>query len=356
MTTPAFQRVSDTIVSWGSAVFRIDNMPISGVISADYEHKRTRKIVRSGVPGAAPLGRPTGLYSVPTFTVRMLKEDAAAFDTYLADQIAYEGFGSIADTPFTFTAQCVENDSHQVLTAIGEKCLVDGKKSVYDEGVDALVDEYTFSCLQISESDAQGKRFLYSTAPNAWDKLAQDYVTIGGQKSPGRASILDMKRKIGWDVRKAYGLDKATLVPVGNDPATFSVRFDFWDPAEKVTWDAFAKTYLKWALVRVPGGATKALKVLHPILQAQPFAVQDCVVSEIHGLNKDEEGLWGCTIDFMEYGAPVIALQKARGTIDGKAVQKPVAQTAQQQYLQKIAAQDAADSAAYAAAIANGAR
>lgn len=362
--TPTLIRISERIVSWNSASFKVGTYPIGGVVACNYEHRRSRKMVRSNVPGARPLGRPTGLYSVPTFVLRILKEDAYAFDAYLASTVELGiagdlsslGNGSIADTVFDFSVQCVEEDLEAgfgdvTLSAVGTNCVIESKHSTYDEGIDALVEEYHFSCLQLTEKDANGVRYLYSTAHNALDSLAQDYVTIGGDRSPGKASIIDLKRTIGWDVRQAYGLDRATLVPKGNPPATFSIRFDLWDPGDLNAWDTFSKTYLKWALFRAPGAITKALTIVHPTLQAQPIALKECVVSQIHGLNKDEEGLWSCTVDFMEYGPPAIALQKAPSAIAGKSVDKPVATTAAEQKIQSLQAADEAAMKKHALAI-----
>lgn len=359
--TPTLVRISDHVVSWGSASFKIGTFPIGGVVACSYEHRRSRKMVRSNIPGAPPLGRPTGLYSIPTFMLRILKEDSYAFDAYLSslgvpnDSSSFDR-GQIADTPFDFNVQCVEEDltagyGKISLSAVGSGCLIESKRSAYDEGIDALIEEYHFSCLQIEEKDDNGVRYLYSTSPNALDALAQDYVTIASNRSPGKASIIDLKRSIGWDVRQAYGLDRATLVPKGNPPATFSIRFDLWDPGDLDAWDIFAKTYLKWALFRAPGSITKALTIVHPILQAQPIALKECVVSQIHGLNKDEEGLWSCTVDFMEYGPPAIALQKAAGAVPGKPTDKPVATTEAERKLQATQAADEAAAKKHALAI-----
>ncbi len=320
--TPKFVRVSKTVWSIRSTRFQANGSPMTGILSVDYEQRRTRKIIASRIAGAPPLGRTTGLYSVPTMIVRMLKEDSGQFTAWLtttavnspanAGSLAfYKTNPSYADPLFSFSIQCSEgSDPFNALTVLASDCVIESKKSVYDSGVGALADEFTISALSLVEQDITGQRMMYSTVPNALDALAQDWVTIGGDRSPGRATILDPKREIGWDVRQAYAYDKATLVPKGNPPATFAIRFDFWDPSQLPLWTAFSSKYLKRSGV-IRDGKAYALAIAHPILQTQPIALQECVVSKIGGLNKsDEEGTWGSTIDFLEYGQPKIVAQK----------------------------------------------
>lgn len=318
---PKFVRVGKNVWSMRSTRFQANGSPMTGILAVDYEQKRTRKTIASRIAGAPPLGRTTGLYSVPTMTVRMLKEDSEQFAAWLtttavnspanAGSLAFfKTNPSYADVLFSFSLQCSEaSDPLNTLTVLASDCVVEGKKSVFDNGAGALADEYTISALSLVEKDVTGQRSMYSTVPNALDALAQDYVTIGGDRSPGRATILDPKREIGWDVRQAYAYSNAVLVPKGNPPATFAIRFDFWDPAQLAPWTAFSAKYLKRSGV-IKDGKAYALAINHPILQAQPIALQECVVAKIGGLNKsDDEGTWGSTIEFLEYGQPKIVAQ-----------------------------------------------
>ena len=359
---PRFVRVNSVAFSWYSTLFKVDNFPISGVVGCNYEQKRVKKIVDSNVPGAAPLGRTTGIYSVPTFTVRMLRQDADQLAAYVA--LKSPDGNAVADGTFSFTVQCGEPSlPNQATTAIGYSCNIESVRTVYEESVAALVEEYTLSALQIQTTDSNGTRWLYNSTPSQLDSLAVDYVTIEGNNSPGRATILDPKREIGWDIRQAFAFDIPNLVPKGSPPGTFGIKFDLWTSADLAAWNPYAARYFKRALVKVNGGniagltaTTKRLTIIHPILQAEPFKVAECVVTEIGGLNKDETGLWSSTIKFMESGPPRPALQPAVAAIAGIKATQPDAQTQTQRDIQAMQAQIASQHASVAAQTGKGAR
>ena len=359
--TPTYTKVGPVRFGSRSCLFAANGFPLLGIVGVSTKQKRVRKTVRSNIPGAPPLGRTSGLYSAPILTLKMLREDSETFAAYLSEQSGkalIDALGAYADAPFTFTAQCTEpSNAAATVTMLAKTCVITDRNTEYAKDVGALVDEYTIEALQISETDSRGQRFLYSTAPNALDALAQDFVTIEGQPSPGRATILDAKREIGWDVRQAWGLDRATLIPKGNPPATFSIRFDMWDEADLPKWNAYSAQWFKYATVRLPGSTTNyALSIKHPILQAQPIALQACVISKIHALNRDEDGLWGSTIEFLEYGKPAIAKQAATAQIAAAAKTQPTAKSARDIREQKALAELAAVANDRAAQIVGGAR
>ena len=314
---PGLVRVGRTVASWTSSKFFINKNALTGIKNVQYEQKRTRKPVRSNVAGARPLGRPTGLYSVPTITVRQLREDAEQIATFLQSPfVNVVGKDSYADSTFTFQASVNEHaDPLAGVHMLASGCTVDGRKTVYDQGSGALVEEWTISALWIQETDANGTRYLYSTEPNAIDAMGQDWITIQADVSPGRATILDPTREIGWDIRQAFAFDKATLVPKGNPPAKFDILFELWTPEQLDVWTPFAAKYFKRAVV-LKDAAAYALAIRHPILQAQPIALQDCVLTKVGGLNRvGEEGMWASKMSFMEYGQPKIAPQKPPSAI-----------------------------------------
>lgn len=343
--TPTYTQVGGLRFGYRSCLFTVDNFPVVGVVGVAVEQKRVRKTVGSRTPGARPLGRTTGLYSVPVLKIKMLREDSEVLAQYIGQKTtSLAQFGAYGDQTFKFSAQCLEDTNPDAtVTMLAEQCVITGRNSDYDKAVGALIEEFTIEALQVAESDKAGQRFLYSTAPNALDALAQDFVVIGGDVSPGRATILDPKREIGWDIRQAYGMNLATLVPKGNPPATFSIRFDLWDEADLPKWNAFSAKWLKYATARVPGATDKngnpvnyAISVKHPILQAQPIALQQCVIAKIGGLNVDEEGLWGCTVDFLEYGLPVIARQAPTAAVPAAAQAQPTATSAAEVKIQAL--------------------
>lgn len=355
--TPTLVRYNNLVYSWGSCAFLADNNALAGVVGASHSQRLERPPVPSNVAGAPPLGRPTGRYTL-TFSLKMLREDAAQLEAYLANKV--DG-SQVGRATFTFSASLSEPASlakgATPITITGTGCTIDGKEESYDEGIDELLIEYTLGCLQITEKDPNGSRTLFSSTPNALDALAQDYVTIGGDKSPGKATILNMSNPLGWDVRLGYGMNKATLVPSGNPPAEFSIKFDLWDAADLPAWNEFAKKWLKKSLVTGagPAGVTKAISVQHPMLQAQPFSVQDCVVVEPGALEKDEFGLWSCTTKFRESAPPRPALQRATANIPPAGKAAPTAADAVEAANQAALAEHDAAAAAYAATITGGA-
>lgn len=132
----------------------------------------------------------------------------------------------------------------------------------------------------------------------------------------------------------------ATLVPLGDALATFSIRFEIWDPADWVLWTQFYKQFLA-----PPGfkadpagvGVSLALTIMHPTLQMMGIA--QCVVEDRTTPEKDEYGLWSQMFHFKQYRPPVPVPQKPIGAIPGANAPKATAQDARDIEIQARQAQ-----------------
>ncbi len=145
-------RINDTIYSWNSCAFAVDLDPYVGILALNYEQKRERKVVYGAKRDGRPLGKTAGKYSVPDFSITMLRDSYDKLTTVLTAK----GLGSYGDAEFTFFAQYVE----PVLGAtpiiiVAENCTIDGEKDVNAEGIDELVTEVQIGSLSLTRN---GKR------------------------------------------------------------------------------------------------------------------------------------------------------------------------------------------------------
>ncbi|HEX8795454.1 MAG TPA: hypothetical protein VF765_31105 [Polyangiaceae bacterium] len=146
---PDIVRINHTNLSWTSLVFKIDNQPWQGIVSLDYEQKRERKVVYASRQDGRPLGKTSGKYSVPSFTMKMLKDSALALKAYLS----IKGLGSYGDAEFGMQIQATEPVLGVLpITISAETCTIDGDKDGYEEGIDELLTEFTIGCLQLTEN------------------------------------------------------------------------------------------------------------------------------------------------------------------------------------------------------------
>lgn len=145
-------RVNNTIYSWNSTAFKLDAIPYNGVLGLDYEQKRERKVVHAMKRDGRPLGKTAGKYTVPTCSLRVLRDTWDKISTYLTAK----GLGSYGDAEFVIIFQCIEPvPGATPLTVIMTGCTIDGVKSVNQEGVDELVTELEIGCLSIVENGKQ---------------------------------------------------------------------------------------------------------------------------------------------------------------------------------------------------------
>lgn len=143
----------------------------------------------------------------------------------------------------------------------------------------------------------------------------QDFVILGGGRTPGIATV-EVERPQGWDERQGYGLSGAYAIPTGAPLTRPIVRVKLWTGAQYALWKTFAATYLARAAVVVPGTrTTKALAIVHPILNDPPFLIQAVVVENVKAIPQTDDGIWEYEIHLLEYRAPQPALGKGDAVI-----------------------------------------
>jgi hypothetical protein len=145
-------RVNSTILSWTSCMFRFDGIPYNGILEFNYEEKRERKVVHAARRDGRPLGKTAGKYSVPSMSLKMLRDSADK----LTDYLTIKGLGSYGDAEFMISVQYVEPVPGAIpITVLCETCTIDGVKDSNAEGTDELATEFEIGCLQLTKN---GKR------------------------------------------------------------------------------------------------------------------------------------------------------------------------------------------------------
>lgn len=156
---------------------------------------------------------------------------------------------------------------------------------------------------------------------------AQDYVTIGFDRSPGKVTVIHGSIPSDWDERKGYGLTGATLWPKGDSLGTFDLLFELWDEGDYGPYQTFYNKYFAPEVKLITPGSLSpaALTIFHPVL-AQA-GLQECVVTGREPFLKDEFGLWSQRISFKRYRKPKPAKTPPTAVIPAIATPLPTAQS-----------------------------
>lgn len=151
---------------------------------------------------------------------------------------------------------------------------------------------------------------------------SREYVMIGGDASPGKATVRGLNSPRGWDERKGYALSGATLVPTGDELSKFEILFELWDETQMALWNSYASKYFARSVKLVPGTLKpKALGIEHPALTAPPHHITEVVVLDVIGPETDDTGGVSWVVKFEEYRKPKPALSPPDASIP--AAQKP---------------------------------
>jgi len=143
-------RSNGDILSWKSAIFRIENDIYEGLLAHDREEKRDRKVVPGARRDGTPLGKTGGKYEASPFTISVLRSTASKIEEQLC---AISGTTSYGDAEFNFQAQYVEEGEDPV-TMNAHRCHVVGKKESDKEGNEELMTDYT---IQPLTADTNGR-------------------------------------------------------------------------------------------------------------------------------------------------------------------------------------------------------
>jgi hypothetical protein len=333
MTSLDRVRFNDFVYSWHSSLFKFDNVPAKGIIGVNYEQRLDVTLLASNRQDGEPLGMSAGAYSVPGFTIRALRSTAQSILEVMAKK---SPDGRSYGVPFfSFLAQ-VSESGQRAITASAPECRIVGKRDFFDEGVDELVTEFTIAALTLSEN---GLRLWQASQDDELASLGQDYITCGGGRSPGRVTLKGFGRKIGWDERKGYGQDGASLVPTGAHLGGGSLLFAFWTSDQIQAWEAFSNEWFADAVLVVPGAlaATKAIGIGHPLLNGPPLFLSDFVVEELGQLENDGTGVWRTEVKLLQYRPPKLAPAPPKGKVPDTGA--PVPQNAKEVLIQQLSDQ-----------------
>ncbi len=163
-----------------------------------------------------------------------------------------------------------------------------------------------------------------------------DTFTIASIRMPGKWTLLDAKKKFGWQIQQGYGLSGAFVFPKGDELIVPKFRGEFWDSGDFFAYKQVQKRLLVKGLVTL-GILAAALGIDHPELKA--LGVTSVVVLELGPAIQAEGGLWVVTVDFLQYRAPLPVPPKPKTVIPDVTPPVPTAQGLQQIELQKLQAQ-----------------
>lgn len=162
----------------------------------------------------------------------------------------------------------------------------------------------------------------------------QDYIILGGQRSPGVATLRNAGSPRDWDIRKGYGFSGASVVFTGNGLAKFECDIYLWTPAHWIDWKTFS------LLLAKPKGLvqTTGIGISHPLLKLPPLSIDSVVIEDVLQFEEDDSGGWQCTIKFIEFKRPAPALSKPLVAIPSASKAPPTAQDAVDREIQAKAA------------------
>jgi hypothetical protein len=139
--------------------------------------------------------------------------------------------------------------------------------------------------------------------------LAEDFIVLGGFRSPGLAVVKGAGSPRKWDVRAGYAFTGATVIYTGTDLAKFEVDIFAWEPDHFAAWEVFARAVLSPPVKAAP---SYSLAIEHPALNNPPLSILQVVVEDVTqwAQEADGGGLFARTIKLLQYRAPVPVLVK----------------------------------------------
>lgn len=142
----------------------------------------------------------------------------------------------------------------------------------------------------------------------------QDFISLDGQRSPGRATIVGAGSPRKWDKPGGYAISGSQLLYIGDELPDFDVIIDLWEsPRHWIEWNHFAHVLEPYKRV---AGAAKFLDIVHPLLYRAPLRINQVVIRDVTQFEQSPKGLWTCRILMTAWkGEPKTAYAKPNGTI-----------------------------------------
>lgn len=139
----------------------------------------------------------------------------------------------------------------------------------------------------------------------------QDFVVLGGKKTPGRATIVGAGSPRTWQKNKAWGFSGATLTFTGDDLPDFDIVVDLWEKKHWAEWDDFATVLGKRPKAPSTSNKPPTLTIKHPLVNRPPWDIAEVVVRDVTSFEQSESGLWTTKIQVTAWRAPKFVLAKA---------------------------------------------
>lgn len=135
------------------------------------------------------------------------------------------------------------------------------------------------------------------------DPIAEpvDHIVLGGQRSPGTATIQGAELVRRLRERRAFGVAGATVVDQGAQLCHFEVVLKFTTSADFRAWDAF-----KALLVRPAQRSTQGVDIEHPLLE--DLEIRSVLPEGRSQFVQDDNGGQSVTLKFCEFRRPVPVL------------------------------------------------
>jgi hypothetical protein len=132
-----------------------------------------------------------------------------------------------------------------------------------------------------------------------------DFFILGGQKNPGYGVIQDAASPRKWDERQGYGLSGSFPIYLGRRLSNPVALIELCTDEDWAAWDAW-----KSIVDRPPNGKRpRALDIWHPWCAMHD--IKSVGVTNVKGPDPiGETGLFGITIELIEYRTPKITLAK----------------------------------------------
>lgn len=157
---------------------------------------------------------------------------------------------------------------------------------------------------------------------------AVNTITLAGQTMPGQWVLSDASKVFGWQEQKGFGLSGAFAFPTGDELVHAKFTVSIWTSVDFAAFREVRKSLLKKPVFTVGGTLTsKALGIDHPELKA--MGVTAVVVKSVSAMVNDGTGLWTCSVEFLQWRKPVLALPKPSTVIPDAPPPQPTAQDAQ---------------------------
>lgn len=137
---------------------------------------------------------------------------------------------------------------------------------------------------------------------DAWDRTR-----LGGVQLPGKAFPKGASSPREWAEQKGNGTSGASLKWVGDGLAEFDIDVELWEPEH---FDEWRSANVQAVIAKTPKGQKpKAYDIEHPA--CADLDIKSVVVVDRTQLEeRDDTGLWGCTIKVKQFRAPEPGLGK----------------------------------------------